>query len=166
MKDDKIWMIAPEILKNDNLKKYIRQINKFNRLFSDESILKIRDNKIYKLLISDIPVENGKIIHYDDHDYYQDQRDDNKELQGIIEEYSVFLDKSSVSYTEVYRIPHKHISETVVEYVFKINAKSNVKMILEMIDDRPYDLYFNVPDNMNIQDACSQILQLFQLVKI
>ena len=164
--DDKIWRINQDSLKSDSLKKHIKQINKFNRVFSDESILKIRDNKIYKLLISDMPIENGKIIHYSDHDYYQNNSDDNKELQEIIDEYNVFVDKSSISYKEVYRIPPKHISETVLEYVFKLHAKSNVKMILEIIDDKPHDLYFNIPDNMNIQDSCSQILNLFQLVKI
>jgi hypothetical protein len=116
--------------------------------------------------ITDKPIEYGKILQYENHDYYHANDIIEKQELGIINELSIIIDKSIIYYDEVYQIPIQHVSERVTQYIISQQKKSSVKMILEIVNNNSHDMYFLVPDSMNIQDTCSSILSLVQLVKI
>jgi len=169
LENDKIWKIHPDMLKENWFAKYIQIIRHFKRIFSEESILVVENDCIQKVVVTDKPVEYGKILHYDDHDYYLSRNNDGDEdgdEDGIKKELSVIIDKSIIYYDTVYQIPPRHVSENITQYTISLQKKSRIKMILEIVNNRSHDMYFLVPDNMNIQDTCSSILSLVQLVKI
>lgn len=166
LSDDKIWRINPVMLTTPSFAKYIHATRNFKRIFSEESILVIENDKIQKMNITDKPIENGKILQYENHDYYHANNSIEKQELGIINELSIIIDKSIIYYDEVYQIPPRHVSEHVTQYIISLQKKSSVKMILEIVNNNSHDMYFLVPDSMNIQDTCSSILSLVQLVKI
>ncbi len=164
--DDKIWRIRPDMLQEPSFAKYIQNIRNFRRIFSEESILVIENDKIHKMSITDRPVEHGKIIQYENHNYYHVNNSTEKEELGIIDEFNVIVDKSLIYYDEVYQIPPCHVSENITQYIISLQKKSNIKMVLEITNNTSHDMYFLIPDTMNIPDACTSILSLIELVKI
>jgi hypothetical protein len=180
LQEEKLMKISPDTLKDKAFVKYIHAVRHFKRIFSEESILIIENESIQKMAVNDKPIEYGKIQHYADHDYYHkdnilphaknvsevDSEVDSEDKSGIMNEFSVIIDKSIIYYDQVYHIPPRHVSENIVQYIITLQNKSRIKMILEMMNDRLHDMYFLVPDNINIQDTCSPILSLVELVKI
>ena len=169
LQNNKRWKIPPDMLKEKWFTQYIQSVQHFTRIFSEESILEIRDDIIRKLSVIDVDIEFGSIMHYADHDYYQINNNEDEvepDEPGFINELSVMIDKSIISYEQVYHIPPQHVSENVTQYSISLQKKSRIKMILEIVNNRSNELYFLVPDDMNIQDTCSTILSLVQLVKI
>ena len=165
LQNNKLLKINLDILTEKSFLQYIKNIQYIKRVFSEESILEIRDDVIRKLSAIDVPMEYGKIQQYDDHDYYQ-SNDEVENDPGVIAELSIVIDKSIISYEQVYRIPPNHVSEDVIQYSISLNKRSRIKMILDVVNQRPHDMYFFAPDDTNIQDICSTILNLIQLVKI
>ena len=170
LSDDKIWRVHPDMLQEKSFSKYIQDIRHFKRIFSEEGILVIENDRIQKMNITDKPIEYGKIIQYNNHNYYHtkdsSEHNDNDNDNDILNEYSVILDKSVIYYDEVYQIPIQHVSENITQYIISMHKKSNVKMILEIMNNHSHDMYFLIPYNMNIQDACNSIVSLIELVKI
>ena len=166
LSDDKIWRVNPEMLTMPSFSKYIHNTRNFKRLYSEESILIIENDKIQKMCATDKPIEYGRILQYENHDYYHANNSTDNIDVGVLSELSVIIDKSIIYYDEVYQIPPRHVSENVTQYVISMQKKSRVKMILEVVNNSSHDMYFLIPYNMNIQDACSSILSLVQLVKI
>lgn len=166
LEDDKLWRINPDMLKENWLAQYIQNIRHFKRIFSEESILVVENEKIQKMSVIDKQIEYGKILHYEDHDYYHSSNNSEKKELGVVNELGIIIDKSIIYYDDVYQIPPRHVSENITQYSISLQKKTRIKMILEIVNNRSYDMYFFVPDDMNIQDTCSTILSLVQLVKI
>ena len=164
--DDKIWRVRPDILKEPSFAKYLQTVRHFKRIFSEESILIIENELIQKISVTDKEIEYGKIIQYENHNYYHSNDSAEKEELGIIDELSVIIDKSLIYYDEVYQIPPCHVSENITQYIISLQKKSAIKMVLEIVNNTSHDMYFLIPDTMNIPDACSSILSLLELVKI
>ena len=101
----------------------------FTRIFSNEGIFHVKDNKLMRLNIKDQPIENITI-------------------QNI----EFIVDKSSIKYdVDWYQINPYHIMETIDVYTYVLCDK--VQLILEKQDKHTSSIYFLINvinDNNNI----------------
>jgi hypothetical protein len=96
--------------KLDKLKQYLINSSNYVKIYSDEGIYNIYKSKIYKTII-----EKEEIIRYSSIFYG---------LQFII-------DKSTVNEENIFSIPFNHIDYKIYKNEYKINIKSNIKLIIE-----------------------------------
>jgi len=183
LQNDKDWSIHPDTLREQNLANYIQRVQYIKRVYSEESILDIFDNKIKKIVSKDIPIEYGKIVQHMHYNYYKindetpgdgDTSDgetsdgdtsDGETSDAVAEETNIVLDRSVISYQDVYRIPPKHVVEHIKKYYISLTKKSVTQMVIEIVNNKSHDLYFTIRTQDITADICAEILQLLQLVK-
>lgn len=173
LQNDKDWSIHPDTLREQNLANYIQRVQYIKRVYSEESILDIFDNKIKKIVSKDIPIEYGKIVQHMHYNYYKINAEtpgdgdtsDGETSDAVEEETNIVLDRSVISYQDVYRIPPKHVVEHIKKYYISLRKKSVTQMVIEIVNNKSHDLYFTLRTQDITADICAEILQLLQLVK-
>jgi len=170
LQDDNSWHIHQDMLCKHSFAKYINSVKQIKRVYSEESILDILDENIKRVVVKDNTIEYGSIIHCKHHNYYHhtnDKKDmDCDDSEAIpIQEIPVVIDKSVITYDEVYHIPPQHVVEHITKYTISLKKKSQVKIVVEIINKQSHDLYFMLNNDSITADICSEIIQLFQLVK-
>jgi hypothetical protein len=142
-----------EILPNlmNLLKENLIKIETYVQVYSIDGIYKIDSLTTKKLITNDTNIE---ILN----NYYNN--------------YTLIVDKSYFTEENVTSVNSHHVSCKMNKYIYEINAKSNVKLIIEgaAIEDKdvkeevflknnsdyntlPNNIYFEIPNNINIKDA-------------
>ena len=173
LQNDKDWSIHPDTLSEHFIAKYIQKVQYIKRIYSEESILDIFDDKIKKMVSKDIPIEYGKIVQHVHYNYYKindeppgyGEPSDGEPSDTAVEETNIVLDRSVISYQDVYRIPQRHVVEHITKYYISLTKKSVTQMVIEIANNKSHDLYFTVRNHDITADICGEILQLLQLVK-
>lgn len=178
LQNDKDWSIHPDTLSEHFIAKYIQKVQYIKRIYSEESILDIFDDKIKKMVSKDIPIEYGKIVQHMHYNYYKindetpsdgepsdGEPSDGEPSDTAVEETNIVLDRSVISYQDVYRIPQRHVVEHITKYYISLTKKSVTQMVIEIANNKSHDLYFTVRNHDITADICGEILQLLQLVK-
>ena len=131
--------ILSEIMKllND---KYIKS-ETYIQVYSIDGIYKIEESSLFKQNIFDIDIQVYK-------NYYNN--------------FTLILDPSYYITEQVYSINSEHISTKMKRYFYEVNKNSKIKLIIECefcektaqnYDIKPNDIYFEMPNNIEINDA-------------
>ena len=135
----------PEVLKSLN-NNYINS-ETYIQIYSSDGIYEI-NNSISKKLI---PVDNDIQI-----------------LQNYHENFTLIVDQSYYGEEEVFQINNEHISRKMKKCFFELNKNSKIKLVIEgeVLDDKhfykrisneygiaPNDIFFELPEKTNINDA-------------
>ena len=135
----------PELLKtlNDN---YVNS-ETYIQIYSSDGIYEINNSSSKKL----IPIDNDIQI-----------------LENYHENFTLLVDPSYYSMEEVFQINNDHISRKMKRCFFEFNKNSKIKLVIEgeVLDDKhfykrisseygiaPNDIYFELPEKTNINDA-------------
>ena len=175
--------IHQDTLCEDFIAKYIQKVHHIKRIYCEESILDIFDDKIKKMVSKDIPIEYGKIVQNMHCNYYkindenpsdaessdaessEGESSEGESSDAAVEETNIILDRSVISYQDVYRIPPRHVVEHITKYYLSLTKKSVTQMVIEIVNNKSHDFYFTVRNQDITADICGEILQLLQLVK-
>jgi hypothetical protein len=135
----------PEILKTLN-NNYIKS-ETYIQIYSSDGMYEINNSSSKKLLSIDSDIEI---------------------LQNYHENFTLLVDPSYYSVEEVFQINNEHISRKMKRCFFELNKNSKIKLVIEgeVLDDKhfykrtsneygiaPNDIYFEVPEKTNINDA-------------
>ena len=143
----RIFFITDTIKLLKAVEKYYVSFNYETCVYSKEGLYSVDHAHIYKLNI-----EDGKTQIYEN--YYND--------------ISITTDETTIKKEIVNQIPSEHIIilKRICEY--KLDPKSNIKLIIEFNSsiDKIIDYYFEVPHNTNVNDILfkknlSEFLSLF-----
>ena len=135
----------PELLKtlNDN---YVNS-ETYIQIYSSDGIYEITNSSSKKLT----PLDNDIQI-----------------LENYYENFTLLVDTSHYNVEEVFQINNEHISRKMKRCFFELNKNSKIKLVIEgdVLDDKqfykrisneygiaPNDIYFELPDKTNINDA-------------
>ena len=135
----------PEVLKSLN-NNYINS-ETYIKIYSIDGIYEINNSSSKKLIPQDSDIEI---------------------LENYHENFTLLLDPSYYVMEEVFQINNEHISRKMKRCFFELNKKSKIKLIIEgeILDDKhfykrisneygiaPNDIYFELPEETNINDA-------------
>jgi len=135
----------PDILKL--LNNYYINSYTYIHIYSIEGIYEVNNSVINKLLSHD---NNIQILE----NYYN--------------EFTLLVDTSYYNKEPVYQIHSNHISRKIKKCFFELNKKSKIKLVIEgeVVDDKhfykriskeygisPNDMYFELPENTDLNDA-------------
>ena len=135
----------PELLKSLN-NNYINS-ETYIQIYSSDGIYEINNSLSKKL----IPIDS-----------------DIKILENYHENFTLIVDESYYGMEEVFQINNDHISRKMKKCFFELNKNSKIKLVIEgeVLDDKhfykrisseygiaPNDIYFELPEKTNINDA-------------
>ena len=135
----------PEILKTLN-NNYIKS-ETYIQIYSSDGMYEINNSSSKKLLSIDSDIEI---------------------LQNYHENFTLLVDPSYYSVEEVFQINNEHISRKMKRCFFELNKNSKIKLVIEgeVLDDKhfykrisneygiaPNDIFFELPEKTNINDA-------------
>lgn len=135
----------PELLKSLN-NNYMKS-ETYIQIYSADGIYEINNSSSKKLLPTDNDIEILKNYH---------------------EDFTLLLDPSYYIVEDVFQINNDHVSRKMKRCFFELNKNSKIKLVIEgeVIDDKhfykrisneygmsPNDIYFELPENTNINDA-------------
>jgi hypothetical protein len=135
----------PEILKTLN-NNYIKS-ETYIQIYSSDGMYEINNSSSKKLLSIDNDIEI---------------------LQNYHENFTLLVDPSYYSVDEVFQINNEHISKKMKRCFFELNKNSKIKLVIEgeVLDDKhfykrisneygiaPNDIFFELPEKTNINDA-------------
>jgi hypothetical protein len=137
--------LLPELLKTLNAN-YVNS-ETYIQIYSSDGIYEINNSSSKKL----IPLDNNIQI-----------------LKNYYENFTLLVDTSYYTVDEVFQINNEHISRKIKRCFFELNKNSKIKLVIEgdVLDDKnfykrisneygiaPNDIYFELPDKTNINDA-------------
>ena len=135
----------PELLKSLN-NNYINS-ETYIQIYSSDGIYEINNSLSKKL----IPIDS-----------------DIKILENYHDNFTLIVDESYYGVEEVFQINNDHISRKMKKCFFELNKNSKIKLVIEgeLLDDKhfykrisneygiaPNDIYFELPEKTNINDA-------------
>ena len=135
----------PEILRSLS-NNYIKS-DTYIQIYSSDGIYEINNSSSKKLLTIDNDIEI---------------------LQNYHENFTLLVDPSYYEAEDVFQINNEHISKKMKRCFFELNKNSKIKLVIEgeVLDDKhfykrtsneygiaPNDIYFEVPEKTNINDA-------------
>jgi hypothetical protein len=135
----------PELLKSLN-NNYINS-ETYIQIYSSDGIYEINNSLSKKL----IPIDS-----------------DIKILENYHDNFTLIVDESYYGVEEVFQINNDHISRKMKKCFFELNKNSKIKLVIEgeVLDDKhfykrisneygiaPNDIYFELPEKTNINDA-------------
>lgn len=135
----------PELLKTLN-NNYVNS-ETYIQVYSSDGIYEINNASCKKLT----PIDN-----------------DIQMLENYYENFTLLVDTSHYNVEEVFQINNEHISRKMKKCFFELNKNSKIKLVIEgdVLDDKhfykrisneygiaPNDIYFELPDKTNINDA-------------
>lgn len=135
----------PELLKSLN-NNYINS-ETYIQIYSSDGIYEINNSSSKKLIPHD---------------------DDIQILKNYYETFTLLVDPSYYTVEEVFQINNDHISRKMKRCFFELNKNSKIKLVIEgeVLDDKhfykrisneygiaPNDIYFELPEKTNINDA-------------
>ena len=95
-------------------------------------------------------------------------------IKNYYENFTFIIDTSYYTEEPVHQIDFEHLSRKMKKCVFKMNAKSKIDLVIEgdVIDNNteygiiPNDIYFELPNNIDINDALvkKEIIGFFSLL--
>jgi len=135
----------PELLKSLN-NNYINS-ETYIKIYSTDGIYEINNSSSKKLIPQDSDIEI---------------------LENYHENFTLLVDQSYYGVEEVFQINSDHISRKMKRCFFELNKNSKIKLVIEgeILDDKhffkristeygiaPNDIYFELPEKTNINDA-------------
>ena len=120
---------------------YLLQYETYIKIYSIEGIFKINESIIKKL----ISIDKEIII-----------------IKNYYEDFSLLLDTSYFHEELATNIPFEHITTNMKRCIFKLDKKSNVELVIEgstmnvslnKWGFKPNDMYFQINENIDINDA-------------
>jgi hypothetical protein len=136
---------VPELLKSLN-NNYINS-ETYIKIYSTDGIYEINNSSSKKLIPQDSDIEI---------------------LENYHENFTLLVDQSYYGVEEVFQINNDHISRKMKRCFFELNKNSKIKLVIEgeLLDDKhffkristdygiaPTDIYFELPEKTNINDA-------------
>jgi len=136
---------VPELLKSLN-NNYINS-ETYIKIYSTDGIYEINNSSSKKLIPQDSDIEI---------------------LENYHENFTLLVDQSYYGVEEVFQINNDHISRKMKRCFFELNKNSKIKLVIEgeILDDKhffkristdygiaPNDIYFELPEKTNINDA-------------
>ena len=120
-------------INDENIKQYLWKTQPMHTIYTMDGIFSINSSKTQ---IKRITVIDNDII--------------NETLHHNGRSYSILIDPSIESQEEIaYTIPFHYISVHEIKYIYKLNEKSPVEMvIIKSTDDTIKDMYFKLYDNL------------------
>ena len=127
-----LYVINNNNINFDILSNYTKEEKNYILIYSNDGIYKIENEVLYRLSIMN---ENSKSI--------------------IINNKSLLIDESNISYTIVNSIPIKHVCLTIRAEYYKLNK--NVFLIIEYNQNKVYNIYF-INNSNDIDSIINTIL--------
>lgn len=126
-------------INTNKLMNYCKYNNEFKIVYSDDGIFKINYNNIYRLNITDKPIETISI-------------------NGA----KLYIDKSIISMSHnITTIPHKHKLIDINEIKYKETEKSEISLIIQYSKNKIIDTFFllntEIIDNNIINDLSNYL---------
>jgi len=126
-------------INTNKLMNYCKYNNEFKIVYSDDGIFKINYNNIYRLNITDKPIETISI-------------------NGA----KLYIDKSIISMSDnITTIPHKHKLIDINEIKYKETEKSEISLIIQYSKNKIIDTFFllntEIIDNNIINDLSNYL---------
>ncbi len=126
-------------INTNKLMNYCKYNNEFKIVYSDDGIFKINYNNIYRLNITDKPIETISI-------------------NGA----KLYIDKSIISISDnITTIPHKHKLIDINEIKYKETEKSEISLIIQYSKNKIIDAFFllntEIIDNNIINDLSNYL---------
>ena len=126
-------------INTNKLMNYYKYNNEFKIVYSDDGIFKINYNNIYRLNITDKPIETISI-------------------NGA----KLYIDKSIISMSHnITTIPHKHKLIDINEIKYKETEKSEISLIIQYSKNKIIDTFFllntEIIDNNIINDLSNYL---------
>jgi hypothetical protein len=126
-------------INTNKLTNYCKYNNEFKIVYSDDGIFKINYNNIYRLNITDKPIETISI-------------------NGA----KLYIDKSIISMSHnITTIPHKHKLIDINEIKYKETEKSEISLIIQYSKNKIIDTFFllntEIIDNNIINDLSNYL---------
>jgi hypothetical protein len=120
--------------KQKSLDQFLSNKSNIFEVYSTDGIYVVDQNNIYKLSILD-----KNIIKID----------------NFIEKYNILIDKSEITTKNVNQIPFDNFILKSENYIYKLNNKSRIKLVLNLILNEtmeyiPADFYFDIPDELDV----------------
>jgi hypothetical protein len=120
--------------KQKSLDQFLSNKSNIFEVYSTDGIYVVDQNNIYKLSILD-----KNIIKID----------------NFIEKYNILIDKSEITTKNVNQIPFDNFILKSENYIYKLNNKSRIKLVLNLILNEtmeyiPADFYFDIPDDLDV----------------
>lgn len=125
----------------EKLQPYKRENTNCIILFSDQGIYTATNKTLKKHIIQDNDIEK---YDYHDNTYY--------------------IDKSIVTYQNVNKIPFNHKSYKKNVIVYSTEPKSNLKLVIELLDNEITDIYFNTNEDINNPLILNDITTLISML--
>jgi len=124
--------ILPKIMKV--LNEYLIKIKNYIQIYATEGTYQINELNSERLICVDNDIEI---------------------LLKYYEDFELIVDKSYYIEEIVNRINCEHISIKMKKYIYEINKKSNIQLIIEEEEEvgTPSDIYIEIPNNIDINDA-------------
>ena len=137
--------VLPELLKSLN-NNYINS-ETYIQIYSSDGIYETNNSSSKKL----IPIDSDIQI-----------------LENYHENFTLLVDTSYYGVEDVFQINNDHVSRKMKRCFFELNKNSKIKLVIEgeVLDDKhfykrvsneydisPNDIYFELPENTNINDA-------------
>ena len=135
----------------NNIKEQYIDSETFIQIYAIDGIYQVNNNIIKKLIVTD---------------------NDIKMYKNYFEKFTLIVDPSYYTLEEINKIPLEHISTKMKRCFFQINKKSDIKLVIEgpVIEEsllikkpvtnsnkdfniNPNDIYFEITDNIDINDA-------------
>jgi hypothetical protein len=124
--------VISNIINFESLSNYIKEEKNYTLIYSNDGIYKIENEIIYKLTITN---ESSKSI--------------------VINNKTLLIDESNLSYTIVNSIPIKHVCLSIRAEYYKLNK--NVFLVIEYNKNKLYNIYF-INNSNSIDSIINTIL--------
>lgn len=120
--------------KQKSLDQFLSNKSNIFEVYSTDGIYVVDQKNIYKLSILD-----KNII----------------KINNFIEKYNILIDKSEITTKNVNQIPFDNFILKAENYIYKLNNKSRIKLVLNLILNKtmeyiPADFYFDIPDDLDV----------------
>ena len=97
-------------------------------LYTNEGIYKIKDNKIFNLVIKDNPIE----------EYTHDN-------------INMVIDPSEFDEVECFRIPQTYLEKNIIKHMYTFN---HITLVIEL-EDKEKTIYFNIKDKKYLNELAT-----------
>ena len=123
--------------KSSKINKYLKEETSKIFIYSDFSIIEIKENKLIELIINDILIKEEFILYKTDN-------------------IQVIYDNSEIKYgNEMYQIPFNHVIEERIIKKYQLRDKSKNHLIVEIMNNNIYDFYIETNER-NITESLKE----------
>jgi len=138
--------IIPNLIHN-NIKNKSSKIHKYLKeelskifIYSDCSIIEVRENKLFELIIHDVLIKEEILLYKSD-------------------KIKMIFDNSEIKYgNEIFQIPYNHIIEEKIVKKYQLLDKSKNYLIIELVNNNIHDFYIETNEKILTESLKEDII--------